>query len=192
VKTANERQHTLIGKILGVIMEAIRILLLTAIMMLMGIYNCSAQSTAQNQPSAEALAAAKTLFSILQPAPDANLTAQLEAKAWPDVETALRASYPQISPEALLALRTEFQRIYDAFSTEIMNESPDAYARLFTVAELRQLIAFYQTPTGQKYLRVFQDIQKQSLVSFNERLPAVREQMNGAFNAILRVYGYRP
>ncbi len=174
----------------GVIMKTMRIFLLAAIMALAGIWNFSTQSVAQNQPSAETLAAARTLFSILQPTLDTDLTDQLEARAWPNVESLLRTSYPQISPEAVLALRTEFRRIYDAFSAEIMNDSPETYARYFTAAELRQLIAFYQTPTGQKSLRAFQDIQAQSLAKFNERLPAVQEQINGAFNAILRVFGY--
>ena len=169
-------------------------MLATAVMVL-GTVNCPAQ-VATRQASPDALEAAKTLDSLAKsPDLDAVLSAQLgdvATQAWTAIEDALRAKYPNISPEAVAALQTEFRRLNETFANEILNEVPQEYATQFTGPELRELIAFYRTGTGAKFVRVVQATQLQTIMKFRERMPALQEQTRGAFNAILRLYGHTP
>src|SRR4029077_3123422 len=86
-------------------------------------------------------------------------------------------------------LRVEFERIQVAFASEAMNDAPPIYARHFTVAELKELAAFYRTPTGAKALREVPQVMGELTLFLLPRLQDVQRQTGEAFTRILREHG---
>jgi hypothetical protein len=148
---------------------------------------------AQGQPSADALQGAQRLISLMSPNIIDQISTQMTNLSWPSFEAEFRAKYPNISPDPLKALRAELHKLDNAYVTEmLLKDAPGIYARFFTADELRQLIAFYQTSTGAKSLQVMPSISAQFSALSIARLPSIKERIDAAMNAILRVYGYVP
>jgi uncharacterized protein len=119
---------------------------------------------AQPAPSPEALAAAHELmavikpedrFKVMLPVMMQNLKPAV-VQGRPDVEKQYDATMPVLLEKA--------QKRVD----ELANTIATVYARNFTAAELRDLIAFYKTPTGQKLLARTTDIAQQSMAAGQE------------------------
>jgi uncharacterized protein len=102
-------------------------------------------------PSAERIAAARTLLEVMDMR---TLTEQ-------SIETMLKVqleSAPQLR-QFEGVMRTFFAKYlgWDAMS----EAHARSYARVFTVQELNDLIAFYRTPTGQKLSRVSPELMRE-------------------------------
>ncbi len=139
-----------------------------------------AQTTAPQAPatpSPEALAAAHELmavikpedrFKVMLPVMMQNLKPAV-VQGRPEVEKQYDATMPILLEKA--------QKRVD----ELANTIAVIYASNFTAAELRDLIAFYKTPTGQKLLAHTTDIAQQSMAAGQELGRAVvrdvQEQM---------------
>jgi len=93
------------------------------------------QARAEDQPSPEALAAAKELMAVISPDMMKQLAGSISATFWPVVEQKARAD--KIDDATIGELRAEFERIQVAFASEAMNDAPPIYARHFTAADLR-------------------------------------------------------
>jgi hypothetical protein len=109
---------------------------------------------AQNDPSPQALEAARALTSVVSVSMMSELTASMNNQVWPGLEAAIRSRVPAVSPAALAELRREFERQQVGVIFESMNDAAVIYARHFTVQEMREMTAFYQAPTGRKALTV--------------------------------------
>jgi hypothetical protein len=164
-------------------MRTLRIL---AIMLL--IASAGQRATADDAPSPEALQAANELFTILSADTMKQLTGQMTATFWPTVEQKARAE--KIDDATIAELRTEFERIQVAFVTDAMKEAPPIYARHFTAAELRDLNAFYRTPTGAKAIHELPIVTSEFAAQLMPRLQDVQHQTTEGFNRILRAHGY--
>lgn len=62
--------------------------------------------------------------------------------------------------------------------------------RHFSIAELRELIGFYRTPTRAKALHELPQVIGEFAAQMAPRLQDVQVQTNEAFNGILRAHGY--
>jgi uncharacterized protein len=103
---------------------------------------------AQAQPDAEAVAAATELITTLR------LADQFKV-ALPAILRALKPVVGQGRPETEREFDAVSSVVLDAMNarvSELMGPLAAVYARNFTVSEMRQLVAFYRTPTGQKFL----------------------------------------
>jgi hypothetical protein len=109
---------------------------------------------AQSGPSPQALEAARALTSVVSVSMMSELTANMNNQVWPGLEAAIRSRVPSVTPAALAELRREFERQQVGVIFESMNDAAVIYARHFTVQEMREMTAFYQTPTGRKALTV--------------------------------------
>jgi hypothetical protein len=147
-----------------------------------------AQTRAEDQPSPEALAAAKDLMAVISPDMMKQLATSISATFWPVVEQKAKAD--KIDDATINELRTEFERIQVAFATDAMKEAPPIYARHFTIAELKELTAFYQTPTGAKALREVPQVMGELTGMLLPRLQDVQRQTGEAFTRILQAHGY--
>ena len=87
-------------------------------------------------------------------------------------------------------MRNEFECIQVAFVSEAMKEAPSIYARHFTAGELRELTAFYQTPTGAKALHETPQVMGELTAFLVPRLQDVQRQTSEAFTKILHEHGY--
>jgi hypothetical protein len=116
------------------------------------------------QPPAENLAAARELVQTLKS------TDQFRA-ILPTIFDNLRPVFVQDRPE----MGKDYDAIIPiviASATKRVDEFADKlaaiYANNFTVSELRDLIAFYRTPTGQKFIARQQDIARASMAMGQE------------------------
>ncbi len=141
-----------------------------------------------DEPSPEALAAAKELLAILSPDMMKQLTGSITASFWPVVEQKARAE--KIDEATIGELRAEFERIQVAFVTDAMKEAPPIYARHFTADELHQLAAFYRTPTGAKALHEIPQVMGEMTALLVPRLQDVQRQTSEGFSKILKDHGY--
>ena len=143
---------------------------------------------ADDAPSPEALAAANELFAILSADMMKQLTGQMTSVFWPVVEQKARAD--KIDDATIAELRGEFERIQISFVADAMKDAPPIYARHFSVAELRDLIAFYRTPTGAKALREMPQVTGEFATQLVPRMQDLQKQITEAFNRVLQEHGY--
>jgi uncharacterized protein len=146
------------------------------------------QGRAEDQPSPEALTAAKDLMAVISPDMMKQLATNISATFWPVVEQKAKAD--KIDDATINELRTEFERIQVAFASDAMKEAPPIYARHFTVDELKELTAFYRTPTGAKALREVPQVMGELTGMLLPRLQEVQRQTAEAFTRILQAHGY--
>jgi uncharacterized protein len=147
------------------------------------------RARADDTPSPEALQAAKQLFTIVSGDMLQQLTTQITGAFWPSVEQGARAE--KIDDATIAELRKEFDRVELAFVTDPLKQAPAIYARHFTVAELNELSAFYQTPVGAKALREMPQVMGEFTSTLVPRLQEVQRQASEAFDKILREHGYK-
>ena len=164
------------------VMRTVRIIAL--VLLLCG----GVQARAEDQPSPEALTAAKDLMAVISPDMMKQLATNISATFWPVVEQKAKAD--KIDDATINELRTEFDRIQVAFASDAMKEAPPIYARHFTVDELKELTAFYRTPTGAKALREVPQVMGELTGMLLPRLQEVQRQTAEAFTQILQAHGY--
>ena len=70
-----------------------------------------------------------------------------------------------------------------------MQEYPALYAKYFTTREMKELIAFYQTRTGQKAMRETPKLMGEAMGIVYGKLPKMESQINVAVVDILRRRG---
>jgi hypothetical protein len=164
----------------------IRTLRILAIVLLLA--GAGERARADDAPSPEAMQAANELFTILSGDMMKQLTGQMTGAFWPTVEQ--RAHADKIDDATIAELRTEFERIQLAFVTDAMKEAPPIYARHFTVAELRNLAAFYQTPTGAKALHELPQVMGEFATLLVPRMQDLQRETTEGFSKILHAHGY--
>jgi hypothetical protein len=133
-------------------------------------------------PSPEALAAAHELMTVMKPADQfkailpvliQNLK-QAVVQGRPDVEKQYDAMMPVFNDSAQKRVN------------ELIETIATIYASNFTADELRDLTAFYRTPTGQKFLARQAAIAQQSMAAGQQLgraiMTDVQQQMNGHAN----------
>ena len=141
------------------------------------------------QSSAASSEAARDLFTVLFEQAFSTLNTQAVESAWPSIETAVRAQNPKIDAATLAELRREFERIRLAQLYEVTKALPAIYARLLTPEEMRDIAAFYRTPSGRKMLQALPQIMTEGFATALPRMQAVNGETNAAFLALLRDRG---
>jgi uncharacterized protein len=167
----------------GIPMRTVRVVAVALTLCLTGM-----QARAEDSPNPEALAAAQDLMSAISPDMIKQLMGSIAATFWPIVEQKARAE--KIDDATIGEMRTEFERIQIAFVNEAMKEAPAIYARHFTADELKDLVAFYRTPTGAKALRETPQVMGELTAFLVPRLQDVQRQTNEAFIKVLHEHGY--
>lgn len=144
---------------------------------------------AQSAPDSDALQAAKELMGVLGKDTIRQMAEQVTTQIWPQITRGLQAKQ-SVTPEQLSDLRKEFERIQIEFLTKVMADAPAIYARHFTAAELRELLAFYRTPVGEKSIRVLPAITAETLALISPRMKDVQSRAMDAFSKVLRQRGF--
>jgi hypothetical protein len=138
------------------------------------------------QPSAEALTAARELVSVVSNSTSVELVANLTRQAWPQLEASLRSRNPKIDAATLVELRTQFERLHIVAVREALNDAIPVYARHFTAEEMRAISAFYRTPAGMKAMAVMPRITTELFASMGPQVQGLRAKMTLAFLEILK------
>jgi hypothetical protein len=147
-------------------------------------------AAAQGAPSAETLAAANDLVAIVSKDTLHQMVVQMMGQIWPGIERALRAKTPNITAEQVAGLRGEYERIFLDYMTKLMADAPAVYARHFSAAEMREMLAFYQSPVGQKALREMPNLTVEVFQTIMPRLQQAQTQMMDAFTKVVRQRGF--
>jgi uncharacterized protein len=173
-------------------MKTLRAWLLVSALGLGGIIPAAAQVAAPPvaAPSAEAIAVAKELLTLMSGDMISDLTSKMVAQAWPTLEQAVRTQYSQLDAATNAELRAEFEKQMAANVAESMNDAPAVYARHLTVPEMRDIQAFYRTPTGAKTLKLMPQITAEVMGQFFPRMQGMMERINVALTGILQKHGY--
>src|SRR5215475_12509329 len=174
-------------------MNTTRAVLLASAIGLSSVLSAAAQganTATPATPSAEAIAMAKELLALVSPDMMADLTGKRVAQMWPTLEQSLRMQYPKLDAATSAELRAEFEKQIAANVAESMKDAPAIYARYLTVPEMREIQAFYRTPTGAKALRLMPQIAAESMAQFVPRMQSMMERVNAALTAILEKHGH--
>jgi|HubBroStandDraft_3_1064219.scaffolds.fasta_scaffold199784_2 hypothetical protein len=138
-------------------------------------------------PPAENLAAAHELIQAMK------VTDQMKALL-PIIEQSMKAAIVQNRPEVEKrydALMPLFVQAANARMNEFSNQIAEIYAQTFSADEIRQIAAFYQTPTGQKLIASQATLARETLAlgqQFGRALAAdiqtrAQEELNKSGNA---------
>ncbi len=143
---------------------------------------------AEDAPSSEALQAAQELSAMVSGDTIAQMSAAMTAQIWPTIASSLSS---KIDAATLAELRGEFERSVAAFAGETMKLSPAVYARNFTAQELREIVAFYRTPTGAKALHTMPKVMGEVVAQMGPRVQAFQQELNARMVTILEKHGYK-
>ena len=171
-------------------MKILRVLLLASAVGMSGVIPAAAQQAGAPAPSPEAIAAAKELMAVVSGDMINDITDKIIAQTWPTIEQALRNQYPQLDAATTAELRAEFARLMVADMTDYMKDAPAIYARYLTVAEMRDIQAFYRTPTGAKTLKIMPQIMGEVMGNLGPRMQSSMQRANASLTGILQKHGY--
>ena len=136
--------------------------------------------------SPDAVAAAKNLMEVMKAAD--NVKAMM-----PALMRALKPAIAQNRPEVereLDALAPYLLEEMNSRLDEILNQIAAIYARNFTVAELKELAAFYASPTGQKVVQRLPSVTQESMVVGQQWGQAVGAELQRRMRDELRKKGH--
>jgi hypothetical protein len=161
-------------------MRFIIVLMLTAL--------CWLPARAQEPGSPDAKAAAQELASILSADMIGQMTQAMTAQIWPKLQAAFGG---KVDAATLAELRAEFEKSLKDFVVEATKDAPAIYAKHFTAQELREMTAFYRTPTGAKALRMMPQVMAEYFGSLMPRMEAFDRDLKARISAILARHGIK-
>jgi len=143
---------------------------------------------AQDSGSPEALAVARDLSAIMTGDTMTQITAAMTAQIWPSIE---RTFGTKVDAATLAELRAEFEKTVSSFTADVMKDAPAIYAKHFTAQELRDMVAFYKSPTGVKALHEMPKVMADVGTEMAPRMQAFQGHLNTRVRAILEKHGYK-
>ncbi len=117
-----------------------------------------------------------------------QISGAMTAQIWPSIESSLAS---KVDAATLTELRGEFERSVVAFAGETMKYAPAIYARHFSAPELREIVAFYHTPTGAKALHEMPKVMGDVMGQMGPRIQTFQQDLNTRIVAILEKPGYK-
>ena len=137
---------------------------------------------------AEALQAANELASIISADAVNQISRELIAGFWPNVENSLKS---QVDDATLSELRADFEHRIAQFGAEALKDAPAVYAKYFTAQELRDITAFYRTPTGAKALQTMPKVMFEYLAGVRPKVQEFQQGVRTSVQEIMQRHGYR-
>jgi uncharacterized protein len=173
------------------IMKILRALLLaSAVGMSSGIPAAAQQAAA---PSPEAIGEAKKLITVMSPDMIKDMNTKIFAQIWPTMEQALRTQFSTLDAATADEIKAEIRAMLEkeviAEVTTLMDTMPAVYARYLTAAEMRDIQAFYRTPSGAKALKVMPEIMGETMGNFGPRMQGMMQRINVAVIGTLQKHG---
>ena len=156
---------------------------------LLSVPSAPGRGAAQDAPSAETLQAAKDLMAVMSADTIRQMVTGMTNQLWPAIEREVRGKRPDVDQATLTELRTEFENIQMRYMANVMADAPMIYARHFTAAELRDMLAFYKTPTGQKSLKAMPQVMTDIFAMIMPQMQGLQAQIITAFQEVLRKKG---
>jgi hypothetical protein len=149
----------------------------------------AAPARGQTPAPPETMAAAQELADMFGGGAMTQIQAAIVAQVWAEVERQLG---DRASAGARAKLRREFELAVADVTAQILQDAPAIYARHFSTQELRDMLAFYKSPTGAKALKEMPLVLADVSQTVAPRLQAVQGTLATRVDAIMRQHGYRP
>jgi hypothetical protein len=149
-----------------------------------------ARTEERPESSPEALAAAQELFAVTFERAGVQLNAQAVEHTWPSVENALRARNPNLDATTLNGLKQEFERIRLAKLRAVIKDLPQIYARHLNPQEMREIAAFYRSPTGTRLMQVVPSVVGEIFAIVLPAMPSVVNDTHEEFLRLARERGH--
>jgi hypothetical protein len=143
-------------------------------------------AAAQSAASPDTLAAAKELAQIVNGESMAQMRSVLTDQIWAAVEQQIAA---RADAGARAEIRAEFERAVARLSDDVMQDVPAIYARHFSAQELRDMLAFYKSPTGAKALKTMPVVLIDISQQIAPRMQRMQAELNSRIEAIMRQHG---
>ncbi len=138
---------------------------------------------------AETIQAAKDLMAVISPDTIRQMGQSMTNQIWPAIERDLRVKHPEISQATFMELRTELENIQVRYMTDVMADAPKIYAKYFTAAEFREMLAYHKTPTGQKALKLMPQVMTEVITTITPQIQNLQAQIIASFRDVLRKKG---
>jgi len=90
-----------------------------------------------------------------------NLGKQMGKLMVEQLYAALRQANPSLPDQALRIVEEVTLELIDERSGELVDRAVPLYAKYFSEKEISELVAFYQTPTGRKVVRVLPSLMQE-------------------------------
>jgi len=149
--------------------------------LLLGLIAASPARAQQAAPSSEALAVAKEMMDLLSGDTIAQMSSTIMAQTVQPLER-----LPNMTPEKLAEIRAEVQKITVRFMNAALADAPAIYARHLTVSEMREIIAFNRTPTGEKMRKLLPQMMGEVMSLIAPRAPLLQRELIEAIQPILQ------
>jgi hypothetical protein len=156
-----------------------RIFLIPAL--LLGLLAASPARAQQAAPSPESLAVAKEMMDLLSGDTIAQMSSTIIGQTVQPLER-----LPNMTPEKLAEVRAEVQKITVRFMNSALADAPAIYARHLTVSEMREIIAFNRTPTGEKLRGLMPQLMGEVMSLVAPRAPLLQRELLEVIEPILR------
>ena len=148
----------------------------------------SVEARAQGPGSPQAQEAAQELLKVISGDMLGQMSRAMTGQAWPQLEAELRS---KADPAALTELRGEFEKILERFLTESMKDAPALYAKYFSAQELRDIAAFYKTPSGAKALQLTPLVTAEFFGILMPRMESFQREIVAMTQRVLQKHGTR-
>lgn len=142
---------------------------------------------AQAPGSPQALQAAQDLVAILSGDMITQMSRAMTGQIWPKLEADLG---PKTNPETMAELRTEFEKALSNFITTSMKDAPALYAKYFSAQELRDISAFYKTPSGSKSLQLMPTVTAEFFGILMPRMQGFTNEIQATVQRVLQKHGF--
>lgn len=149
--------------------------------LLFGLFAVSPTRAQPAAPSPEALAVAKEMMDLLSGDTIAQISSTMMAQTVQPLER-----LPNMTPEKLTEIRAEVQKITVRFMNAALADAPAIYARHLTVSEMREIIAFNRTPTGEKMRKLLPQMMGEVMSLIAPRAPLLQRELVEAIQPILQ------
>ena len=143
---------------------------------------------AQAPGSPQAQAAAEDLLKILSGDMLTQMSNAMMGQVWPQIEAELAGKADQA---AMAELRDEFGKALQRFLVESMKGAPALYAKYFSEQELRDMAAFYKTPSGAKALQMTPTVTAEFFGSLMPRMQQFQSEIEGIVKRIMEKRGIK-
>ena len=143
---------------------------------------------AADKPSPETMQAAKGLAAIMTGDTVQQMSRAMTAQIWPTIEQQVAG---KVDAATISDMRNAFEQALIKFTGEVMKNAPEVYARHFSAKELRDMIAFYKSPTGVKALHEMPKVMTDVSAQMAPRLQSLQAELNARMIAIMREHGYK-
>ena len=148
---------------------------------LLGFGSCPA--FAQQPPSPEALQAATELAASVSVNLKDRMAETLTAQLWPQIESQTNG---QVDAATLAEMHAEFTRVVSVYVAASMKDVPALYAKYFNTTEIRDLMAFYDTPSGKKALVVLPRLITEYDNTLMPPIDALQRDLGAAMDGIMQ------